>query len=124
MVVDSGPLHPLAMCCHNAFWDMSRVEVGKLAALKGIQMPQGATLFSTLLTAIIGILDVDEITAMDYVGKRLPPSRNDQHFGEILTELDSALEVIDSNDRQGFKDEMKTAETKRDMLDGVVLKFQ
>lgn len=68
MVVDSGPLHPLAMCCHNAFWDMIRVEVGKLAALKGIQMPQGATLFSTLFTAIIGILDVDENRAMDYVG--------------------------------------------------------
>ena len=51
----------------------------------------------------IDILDCDEDTAFNVVGKRVPHTKNEQHFADMLTSIDAAIEVIDFNDRQGFK---------------------
>ena len=124
MVIDKGPMHPLHMCCHFAFWGIGRTDIGRLGALKGSQMQEGASLFAALMKLTIDILDCDEDTALSHVGQRVPQTKNEQQFADMLNSIDAAIEVIDQNDRQLFKDEQKKANTSSECMNQFILDFQ
>ena len=124
MVIDNGPLHPLHMCCQFAFCSIGRTAIGRLGALKGSQMPDAATLLTALVKVTIDILDCDKDTVLMHVGKRVPHTKTEHHFGELLTSIDCAIEVIDTHDRQASKDNHHKAVTSSESLDGFMLEFQ
>ena len=102
MVVKDGPQHGLVAAARDAFWDMSRAEVIKFVAIKGVDVPGGASLFINLFVSIQQRLKVDGHAALDYV-------RISQHFADHLTHVDAANELVDVQDTQQVLDDQKGA---------------
>ena len=108
-MVDEGPTDPFTLACHNAFWSLSRTEIANIGELKGISTSGETTLYGTLLTVVMQLLQVSYVVAWQDVGLRLPRSHNDNHVAEVLQHMDCAIEVVDKNDVQGYKDEIKSS---------------
>ena len=119
-----GPFAPSTYVLPLRFWGIGRTDIGRLGALKGSKMQDGASLFSALMKVTIDILDCDEDTALMRVGRRVPQTQNEQHVADMLTSIDAAIEVIDQNDRQLFKDEQKKAVTSSENMSNFLLEFQ
>ena len=124
LVVDEGPTDPFTLACHNGFWSLSRTEIALIAELKGIQTSGETTLYGTLLTVVVGLLKVSYMVAWQYVGLRLPRSRNDNHYADVLQNMDCAIEVVDKNDVQSYTDEMTASNVQEECIEDFKLEFE
>lgn len=123
MVIDEGPTDAFTLAAHNAFWSLSRTEIVNIAELKGIKIVAEPTLFATLHFAIMRILKITNLEAMEFVGLRLPRVRNEQHFADVLQNMDAAIEVVDRNDVDMYKGEMKAAKAAEENMETFKFEF-
>ena len=87
-----GPHRPVVLAARHAFI--------RLSALSGVVVEGGHTLFQTLMQAVQGVLHVDEHRALDICKVRISNDRNAEHFTEQLLNLDEAIELIDTHDKE------------------------
>ena len=123
MVIDEGPTDAFTLAAHNAFWSLSRTEIVNICELKGIKIVAEPTLFATLHFAIMRILKITNVEAMEFVGLRLPRVRNEQHFADVLQNMDAAIEVVDRNDVDMYKGEMKAAKAAEENMETFKFEF-
>lgn len=113
MQVVHGPCHPLEVACRCAWWAMSRTAIARFAALRKVAIPAGAGLFETLYAAIMQTLDISEGDALALVGIRIATERNALQFSDELLEMDAAIEIIDSRDREEVQQERRSDSAKK-----------
>lgn len=117
MQVAQGPAHPLEIACRCAWWAMGRTAIARFAALRKVEIPSGAGLFDTLYATTMQILSISEGDALAIVGIRIAAERNAMQFSEELLEMDAAIEIIDSRDRDEVQQERKAATNKKQDID-------
>ena len=116
VVATIAPQNPITLAAKKAFWDLPRSEIIRFSKLKKVDISSGASLFQTLMEAVMGILKVDEVRAMKIVARRLPHDKNQLHFSDYLLGMDSGIELIVYHDKQQVQDEQKSVCYK---LDGI-----
>ena len=60
---------------------------------------------------------------MDYVTTRLPRDRSEKAFGDILQNMDAAIEVVDDHDTNMYKEGIKEAAAKDEAIDQFKLEY-
>ena len=103
---------------------MTRPDIIRFSALRGVVVEGGHTLFQTLMQAVQGVLNVDEHRALDICKVRISNDRNAEHFAEQLLNLDEAISLIDTHDKEVYKEETNRAEMAQESMDGFVEEFR
>ena len=117
VVTTIAPQNPITLAAKSAFWYLPRSEIIRFSKLKKVDISSGASLFQTLMEAVMGILKVDEVQAMKIVARPLPHDKIQQHFSDNLLRMDSGIELIDYHDQQQVQDEQKSVCYKLDGID-------
>ena len=119
-----GPAHPLVLAAKAAFWQMSRGEIIRFAALKGVHVEGGSSLFTTVLQAVMGVLKCPQERALEITSTRMATEKNSEWCAEQLLNMDEAVELIDHNDKEVYKQANKSAEEKQESMKVFCEEFQ
>ena len=123
LVIDDGPCKVQDVAARNAWWKMPRTEVQKFSELFGVVISPSASLFETLTASIQGILKTDDETTLKYVGKRLVGEKLTSAFTDQFLQLDIAIDLVDRNDREGLKNDIKHAQKHVENIDEFIVEL-
>ena len=88
---------------------MCRTDIVRFATIQGVDTPSGGSPFETITVATIGVLQCSQSEALEYAAQRLVSTTNDQRYADHLSNMDAAIEVVDSQDRLGVVDSQNAA---------------
>ena len=122
-MIDDGPCKVQDVAARNAWWKMPRTEVQRFSELFGVVITPSASLFDTLIASIQGILKTDDETTLKYVGRRLVREKVSSAFTDQLLQLDIAIDLVDQNDKEAFKHDIKHAQKQVENLDEFIVEL-
>ena len=89
------PVNLLDAAASHAFWRLDNTFLHKLAKRFKIHVPDGSSLFGTILKMTMSILKLSEEAAMEIVTLRPASSTRDGKSTSDLLQCDEAMEVLD-----------------------------
>jgi hypothetical protein len=109
---------PLQMvAAMNAFWSLSRTDLGDFAKLWHIPLEVGSSLVDVLFTMVLHITKKSEVEVMDILHKRLVYAEVKNQWSAELLEIDAAIQCLEKQDQEvveaeKVKSSVATATTK------------
>ena len=107
-----------------AFWKMNRGEIQKFVALKGVHVDKSASLFGTIFQAVMGVLKCNEARALEITSKRMATEKNSEWCAEQLLHMDDAVQLVDYNDKEKYKQANKAAEESQESINEFCEEFK
>ena len=109
MVMTQQATDPVTLGCYHGFGDMCRSDIVRIVALKGVECDVGGSFFQTVLSAIMGVLNMSERDALPLAAIRHCGNLNSQFCAQHLFNMDAAIEVVGPQDKQAYAEEQKQA---------------
>lgn len=99
----------MQLAATKCFWSMSKSEVIATCKHGGVALGDTGSLYEVLSRAVSAVLCIDEGATLKVLGQRLADSEMCNEYSEAVLEVDSAVEVLEHQDREVLQQEQNSA---------------
>lgn len=117
------PLEMFVLLCWNAFYNLKRSAIRRLAASEGLHTDGNLTLFLLLFFVIQTVLKLEDEEVLAVIALRLGEDEAEFAYNEALFEVDGALGVLDPDDHKKALKDNKEKEKEKEVRRGFVHEY-